>query len=60
MRTPTLFLVGGASHANELDDASGVARALPDACVVILPGQQHIAMHTAPDLFVREVVQFLS
>ena len=60
MRTPTLFLVGGASHANELDDANGVARALPDARVVILPEQQHIAMHTAPELFVREVVRFLS
>jgi hypothetical protein len=26
----------------------------------MLPGQQHIAMDTAPDLFVREVLAFSS
>jgi hypothetical protein len=26
----------------------------------LLPGQQHSAMRTAPDLFVHEVTQFLS
>jgi len=25
----------------------------------VLPGQQHIAMDTAPDLFVREVTEFI-
>jgi pimeloyl-ACP methyl ester carboxylesterase len=36
-----------------------VSAALPNSRVVVLPGQQHIAMDTAPDLFVREVVAFL-
>jgi pimeloyl-ACP methyl ester carboxylesterase len=59
MRTPTLLMVGGDSPARELENASGVAAALPDARVVALPGQQHAAMYAAPDIFVREVIRFL-
>lgn len=59
MRTPTLLLVGGDSPSRELENARGVAEALPDARVVILPGQQHAAMYAAPDLFVGEVARFL-
>jgi pimeloyl-ACP methyl ester carboxylesterase len=59
MRTPTLLLVGGASPPRELRNAEGVAAALPDARVVVLRDQQHVAMHTAPEEFVREVVRFL-
>lgn len=32
----------------------------PDARVRILPGRQHIAMYTDPDMFVAEIVQFLA
>ena len=54
-----MLLFGGdspplARQAIELIDA-----ALPDSRVVILPGQGHIAMDTNPELFVREVLQFL-
>lgn len=59
LRTPTLLLVGGDSPPRETRNANGVARALPDARIVTLPGQQHIAMHAAPELFVRHVVRFL-
>jgi pimeloyl-ACP methyl ester carboxylesterase len=59
MRTPTLLVVGGESPPREMQNARGVAEALPHAKVVALPGQQHVAMHTAPELFVREVVRFL-
>ncbi len=59
MRTPTLLLVGASSPARELRNAMGVAAELPDARVVTLAGQQHVAMHTAPELFVDEVVRFL-
>jgi pimeloyl-ACP methyl ester carboxylesterase len=59
MRTPTLLLVGGQSPPRELANAEGVAAALPDARVAELPGQQHVAMYTAPELFVREVLRFL-
>ena len=59
MRTPTLLLVGGDSPQREKSNASGVADALPDARVVSLPDQQHVAMYSAPEVFAREVVQFL-
>ena len=59
MRTPVLFLVGGDSPHRELENARRIAAALPDARVAVLPGQQHVAMHTAPVLFVREIVRFL-
>jgi len=36
-----------------------VRDALPDARVVVMPGQQHTAMNMAPELFLREVVGFL-
>jgi hypothetical protein len=32
---------------------------LPDSGIVVMPGQQHIAMYTAPDLFLHEVLTFL-
>ena len=56
---PTLLLVGQDSPhffrtAIDLLDAT-----LPNSRVVVMPGQQHIAMESAPDLFVREVVSFL-
>lgn len=59
MRTPTLLLVGSDSPPRELDNARGVADALPNARVVLLQGQQHVAMYTAPEAFVAEVVRFL-
>lgn len=60
MRIPTLLLVGGDSPAHELEDAQAVAAALPDARVRVLPRQQHIAMHTAPELFVDAVTALLT
>jgi pimeloyl-ACP methyl ester carboxylesterase len=58
--TPTLLLVGGESPEREHDNARAVALALSDARVVVLPGQQHVAMFTAPDLFVNEVLHFFT
>ena len=34
--------------------------AVPNSTLVSMPGQQHIAMDTNPDLFVTEVLRFLS
>lgn len=59
MRTPTVLLVGGDSPPSELTSAKGVSDGLPDAQVVILPGQGHTAMIMGPDVLVSEVVQFL-
>lgn len=59
LQVPTMLLLGGDSpplfqQATKLVDAT-----LPDSRVVILPGQQHIAMDIAPELFVNEVQRFL-
>lgn len=60
MRTPTLLLLGGDSPpflAAAITDA--LARALPVCRVAVMPGQQHVAMDTAPELFIGEVLNFL-
>jgi pimeloyl-ACP methyl ester carboxylesterase len=60
LTVPTLLLLGGDSppvfrRATEL-----VHEAVPGSRVVVLPGQQHTAMNTAPELFLREVFAFLA
>lgn len=59
MQTPTLLLLGGDSPQFVKDAIETVDRALPNSQVIVMPGQQHIAMYTAPELFVNELVQFL-
>jgi pimeloyl-ACP methyl ester carboxylesterase len=59
LEIPTLLLVGEESPRLESENARAVAEALPDARIAVLPGQKHLAMYTAPDVFVREVVRFL-
>jgi pimeloyl-ACP methyl ester carboxylesterase len=58
--TPTLFLLGSESPSSFRDTAETLRGYLPDSRVVVLPGQAHSAMLTAPDLFAREVTAFLS
>lgn len=60
MRSPTLFLVGGDSPSREFANAEGVADALPNAEVVVLPGQEHTAMYSAPDELVAALLRFLA
>jgi pimeloyl-ACP methyl ester carboxylesterase len=57
---PTLFLLGGASPPHMHRATHAAAEALPNAQVVVLPGQGHVAMDSAPDLFLHEVFRFLS
>jgi pimeloyl-ACP methyl ester carboxylesterase len=59
LRTPTLLLLGGDSPALEKAAAEALDAALPDSRIVVIPHQAHMAHRTAPDLFAREVVQFL-
>lgn len=56
---PTLLLLGGTSPATIGQATRAVAAALPNAQTVVLPGQGHVAMDTAPDLFMTEVLRFL-
>jgi len=56
---PALLLQGGASPHFFKAAIEAVHSALPSSRVVTLPDQQHLAVNTAPDLFVREVLAFL-
>jgi pimeloyl-ACP methyl ester carboxylesterase len=56
---PTLLLLGEHSPAFLKKATEGLAEVLPNSRVVVLPGQGHIAMTTAPELFLREVMGFL-
>jgi pimeloyl-ACP methyl ester carboxylesterase len=60
LHTPTLLLLGGDSPEFLKAGAEMLHAALPNSFVVVMPGQQHIAMDTAPELFVREVLVFLN
>jgi pimeloyl-ACP methyl ester carboxylesterase len=59
LKTPTLFLLGGESPLFFESSAGLLNATLPDCRIVVLPGQGHMAMDTAPDLFVSEVMKFL-
>jgi len=60
MDAPTLVLLGGDSPPMFAGAAEAVNAALPDARTALLPGQRHVAMDTAPALFVDEVMRFLA
>jgi pimeloyl-ACP methyl ester carboxylesterase len=56
---PTLMLTGSDSPDPSAVDIQTVAAALPDARIVVLEGQQHVADILAPDVFADHVVAFL-
>ncbi len=57
---PTLLLLGGASPPFFAAAIDRVREALPHARLAVMPGQQHAAMDTGRDLFLAEVLSFLS
>lgn len=57
---PVLLLAGGDSPPFFQKTTGMLHDVLPDSRIASMPGQQHIAMDTAPDLFVREVRAFLN
>ena len=59
LQTPILLLLGGDSPPLFHQAIAAIHPALPNSQVVILPGQQHIAMDTDPELFIREALHFL-
>ncbi len=59
LQVPTMFLLGGDSPQSFHIGTKLLDSTLPHSQIVTLPGQQHIAMDTDPDLFVHEVLQFL-
>lgn len=60
VHVPTLLLLGGDSPQLAKESTQTIGSTLPNARIVVMPGQQHIAMYTAPDLFLHEVLAFLS
>jgi pimeloyl-ACP methyl ester carboxylesterase len=59
LTVPILLLLGGDSPAFIRRATRAVHAALPTSRIIVMPGQQHIAMRTAPDLFIRRVKAFL-
>lgn len=57
---PVLLLTGGDSPPFFQKTTGMLHDVLPDSRIVSMPGQQHIAMDTDPDVFVREVIAFLN
>jgi pimeloyl-ACP methyl ester carboxylesterase len=57
--TPTLLLVGENSPGFSHRDTELAHAALPESRIVELPGQHHLAMYTAPELFLKEVLAFM-
>lgn len=57
---PTLVLVGENSPTELTGPARELAAALPDSQLVVLKGQGHVAMTTAPTIFLDAVTSFLS
>jgi pimeloyl-ACP methyl ester carboxylesterase len=55
----TLFLLGSESLDSFKTTTETLHALLPNSQIAILPGQQHSAILTAPDLFAKEVSQFL-
>lgn len=55
VRLPALLLLGGDSPAFFEAAIEKVHAALPDSKVLVMPGQQHTAINTAPALYLLEV-----
>jgi len=60
LTVPTLLLLGSDSPPIYREGVESVNAALPQSQIVQLPGQQHIAHHTAPNLLVNKVSNFLN
>lgn len=59
LKVPILLLLGGESPSFFRIAMERVQSAVPNARLDVLPGQQHVAIDTAPDLFSRTVIDFL-
>lgn len=57
---PTLLLVGETTQAHHRHAAEELARVMPDAAIVELPGVGHEAAVLAPDLLAEKLLRFLA
>jgi len=59
LEIPTLLLLGGESPEILTAPSRAIHGALPRSRIAVMPGQKHLAMFDAPELFVRLVTEFL-
>ena len=59
LKVPVLLLLGGDSPPFFRAALERLQGTIPGARIVVLPGQQHVAIDTAPAMFAREVIDFL-
>ena len=59
LKTPTLLLLGADSPQFLKAGSLALEPVLPNCRTAVMPGQQHAAMDTGPELFVTEVPRFL-
>ena len=59
IKAPTLVLAGGADIVTPPEQAEQLAKAIPGAELVVLPGAPHIACVEQPGPFADQVVRFL-
>lgn len=57
---PTLLLHGGDSPPFFTEAMARIAQAIPHGETVVLDGQQHVAMDTAPEMLAKAVTEFWS
>jgi len=60
VRVPTLLLVGGDSPPFLVEPTRRLHESISGSRLVEMAGQQHVAMNTAPDLFLKSVMEFLT
>ena len=60
IQVPTLLLQGGDSPDHAKAGVRAVHQAIKGSTVVVMPGQQHVAMDTGPQLFLDAVLGFLN
>jgi pimeloyl-ACP methyl ester carboxylesterase len=59
LRLPVLLLLGGDSPPLYRESTKAINGALANSRVSEMPGQQHVAMNSAPEMFVNLVLEFL-
>jgi hypothetical protein len=59
LHTPNLLLLGGNSPEFVRRATEMLQETLQNVKTVILDGQQHVAMETAPEMLQKEVLSFL-
>jgi len=60
VRVPTLLLLGGDSPTFLVEPTRRLHGTISGSRLAVMPGQQHVAINTAPDLFLEHVLDFLT